>query len=212
MIKPHVVAYPLLAVIFLAGCSDSGGGDSAARKELAVDDGTRVTVPLIPAYDPPVDLPQVELHHGSRPDPIQRGVRYAGEWIVAGRLERAPETVPIPWPDVTDLDADGEVFVSFGPVPVPDFIMVQAFGDEVATDWSSEPEPLAMRECAQTDPNTDHCIETRDGNVGMRFAIPEGGVRHVTAWASWTVPADLRERLGIESSDIYAAWLFKLHT
>lgn len=173
----------------------------------------KLTVPLIPAYDPPAALPQVELHHGQ--EMVQRGVRYAGEWIVDGKLERAPQPLPMPWPEGADLGRGdrGGLFVSFGPVPLPDFIHVNVYGDTLDSDGNPVPEePLVALECALSDPNGRPCIETRDGNVGVEVTVPPGGVRHVTAWASWSVPDDLGERLSIESRDVYAAWLFTVRT
>lgn len=213
MLKPLAVLNPvlLLAAVVIAACS--GGGGSSSREGLVMDKQARKAVPLTKAYDPPVDPPQVELQswRDRPPEVIQHGVRYAGEWIVAGKLERAPEPRPIPWPAPADLDDDsGSLFVSFGPVPTPDFIEVRVYGEAVDADGTPTTEqPIATVECARSDPAGSDCIENRGGTVGVSLRIPQGGVRHITVWASWHVPTRLRERLGVESSDVYSAWLFK---
>jgi hypothetical protein len=100
--------------------------------------------------------------------------------------------------------------VSFGAVPPPEFIEVRIFGEALDGDGTPTPDqPLATVACALSDPDGKHCIEIRGGNVGVALRIPAGGVRHITAWASWNVPLRLSQRLGIDTGDVHSAWLFK---
>ncbi len=76
-----------------------GDRGNSAKEGLIVDESS-TAVPLVKAYDPPSAPPQVELVHwrDGQAAVVQRGVRYAGEWIVDGKLARAPEPLPVPWP------------------------------------------------------------------------------------------------------------------
>lgn len=207
----------LIAVVTLIpACGGTvGTGEGRAREGLVLDEkDTPKRVPLIKAEDPPAELPTVELvrWRGDQAEVIQQGVRYAGEWIVDGKLERADEPLPMPWPEAARA-ASSELFVSFGQVPKPEFIEVRVFGEK--TDPNGVPadsEPMHTVECALTDPHTPHCIQTRQGRVGVGIAVPGGGLRHVTAWASWDVPLPMRQRLGLDTGDVYAAWLFKVRS
>ena len=156
-----------------------------------IDDTTKA-VPLTKAYDPPATLPTVQLQRpGDPPQVVQYGARYAGEWLGDGKLERLPEVRPLPWPETVPVDGDQDLFVSFGPVPAPQSVDVRVFGDGVDADGTPDREPIATVECAVSDPDVKHCIETRAGNVGVALRLPPGGVRHVTVWASWDLPAAL---------------------
>jgi hypothetical protein len=206
----------LIAVVaFVAACGRTvGTGTGRATEGLVSDDkNNQKGAPLIKAEDPPTELPTVELvrWRGDQVEVIQQGVRYAGEWIFDGKLQRAEEPLPMPWPEAARSPVR-DLFVSFGPVAKPEFIEVRVFGEEI--DPNGLPvggEPIHAVECALTDPNTPHCIETRHGRVGVALAVPGGGLRHVTAWASWDVPVPMRQRLGLETGDVYSAWLFKVH-
>lgn len=216
MAKPTTVFWQLAVVVavasFLAACSGAGG---PSAKEGLVLDNKPLRAPLVKAQDPPVDPPQVEIARwrGDRPEVLQRGVRYGGEWIVEGNLERVPEPLPMAWPETVAVEEGDRLFVNFGPIPEPEFIYVRVFGAETTADGTPVNEkPITEVECALTDPGTEHCIEVREGNVGVALAVPGGGLRHVTAWASWDVPLRLQERLGLESGDVYAAWLFRVRT
>ncbi len=115
----------------------------------------------------------------------------------------------MPWPEPVILDGDVPVYVSFGPVPAPYLVQVRVFGDGLDADGMPNPEePLLELECGLDEPDGQNCIERRDGAVGVTIRLPPGGVRHITAWATWDVPAQLRQHLGLDSNDVYSSWLF----
>lgn len=210
MAAPSSVVRLVLVLVAVSAAACSGDRGNSAKEGLVVDESSRA-VPLVKAYDPPPEPPPVELvrWRDGQAEVVQRGVRYAGQWIVDGKLQRAPEPLPMPWPQPVALDEAGPLFVSFGPVPEPYLIQVRVFGEGLDAEGIPSPEaPLAEFECALSGPDGDHCIETRGGHVGVTLRIPAGGVRHITAWATLDVPDRLRRDLGIDSNDVYSAWLF----
>jgi hypothetical protein len=90
------------------------------EETLTVDE-TPDRVPLMKKYGPPPEPPMVELvrWRGGRAEMVQQGVPYAGEWVVQGRLERAGEPLPMPWPEATSVAGEASLFVSFGDVSEP---------------------------------------------------------------------------------------------
>lgn len=202
----------LLLVTIAIGTSCYPGQRAVSSREGLVTEGDRNVLPLTKAYDPPATLPAVKLQRPGRPEVVQEGVRYAGEWLVDGKLERLPEVKPLPWPDPTTMENPADLFVSFGAVPAPQSVEVRIFDERVDAGGAPTGEPIATVECALSEPGAKHCIETRGDDVGVAFRFPGGGVHHITVWASWDIPSALAHQVGTNSHDVYASWLFKVRT
>ena len=106
----RAVGHVILLVAVATGTACFRSDEKTSSREGLVKDDAAKAVPLTTAVDPPTSPPVVELQRGSgAAGTVQRGVRYAGEWLEDGKLQRLPETTPLPWPDAACIFAASRI-------------------------------------------------------------------------------------------------------